>query len=216
MCKSFNAFGIALDGLPIIGVLALATLVMAFLRWPWLAVFFLLATAFTVNFFRDPERIAPDGPGLAISPADGKVVKISEMEDPLTGETRTAVCIFMNVFNVHVNRVPVSGKISKIKYIEGKFINASFDKASTDNERNLIQITDGDGATWTVVQIAGLIARRIVCRAEVGEEYARGQRYGLIKFGSRVDVYLPRGYHPAVTIGRNVLAGQSVIAEKQD
>ncbi len=216
MCKSFNAFGIALDGLPIIGILVLATLVMALLRWPCLTVIFLLLTAFSVNFFRDPERIAPDGPGLAISPADGKVVKITEMEDPLTGEMRMTVCVFMNVFNVHVNRVPVSGKISKIRYIEGKFINASFDKASTDNERNLIQITDEDGATWTVVQIAGLIARRIVCRATVGEEYARGQRYGLIKFGSRVDVYLPHGYHPAVTIGEKVLAGQSVLAKKDD
>ncbi len=213
MCK-FNAFGIALDGLPIIGVVALAAIVTALLRWPWLAVFFLLATAFCVNFFRDPERIAPDGPGLAISPADGKVVKIKTMPDPLTGEPKTAICIFMNVFNVHVNRVPVAGTISKIKYIEGKFINASFDKASTDNERNIIALTDGEGDSWTVVQIAGLIARRIVCRAQVGEEYARGQRYGLIKFGSRVDVYLPADYHPSVTIGDKVLAGQSIIAKK--
>lgn len=206
--------GLARDGLPIIGLFALATLVAAFLRWPVAAVILLLATAFSLNFFRDPDRAAPTGPGLAVAPADGVVCKMGEAVDPLSGENRQVVCIFMNVFNVHVNRAPIAGTVSQVRYIPGKFFNASLDKASTDNERNILGLTAPDGSTWSVVQIAGLIARRIVCKAAPGNTLSRGERYGMIKFGSRLDVYLPHGYHAAVTLGQKTLAGVTVLAEK--
>jgi len=208
--------GLARDGLPIIGFFVLAALVCALLRWPALAVVFLLATAFSLNFFRDPDRAAPAEPGIAVAPADGVVCKMGEAVDPLSGETRRVVCIFMNVFNVHVNRAPIDGTVSEVRYIPGKFFNASLDKASTDNERNALGIADADGGRWTVVQIAGLIARRIVCKAAVGDTVARGMRYGMIKFGSRLDVYLPRDYHPVVTMGQKTTAGVTVLARKAD
>lgn len=208
--------GLARDGLPIIGLLALATLVAALLRWPVPAVLFLVLTAFSLNFFRDPDRAAPTGPGLAVAPADGVVCKLGTAPDPLTGESRQVVCIFMNIFNVHVNRAVVTGVVSDIRYLPGKFVNASLDKASTDNERNILRLRDEAGGEWTVVQIAGLIARRIVCKAAVGDRLARGERYGMIKFGSRLDVYLPRGYHPTVTKGEKTVAGVTVLARKNE
>ena len=207
--------GLARDGLPIIGVFALATLVFALLRWPCLATISLLATIFSLNFFRDPDRTAPTENGIAVSPADGVVCKLGEAADPITGEMRQVVCVFMNVFNVHVNRSPVTGVVSEVRYIPGKFFNASLDKASTDNERNAVLVEDGDGRSWTMVQIAGLIARRIICWAEEGDCLARGQRFGLIKFGSRVDLYLPSDYESVVRIGEKVFAGQSVLARKK-
>lgn len=209
-------FGFARDGWPIIGLFALATLVMALLRWPVPAVVMLLLTAFCLNFFRDPDRAAPTEPGLAVSPADGVVCKMGEAADPLTGEMRQVVCIFMNVFNVHVNRAPIEGTVTEVRYIPGKFFNASLDKASVDNERNILGIRDADGGQWSVVQIAGLIARRIVCKAAPGNALARGERYGMIKFGSRLDVYLPHGYLPAVTMGQKTTAGLTVLARKAD
>ncbi|QAZ68203.1 phosphatidylserine decarboxylase family protein [Solidesulfovibrio carbinolicus] len=208
--------GLARDGLPIIGVFALTTLVFALLRWPCLATISLLATIFSLNFFRDPDRTAPTENGIAVSPADGVVCKLGEAADPITGEMRQVVCVFMNVFNVHVNRSPVTGVISEVRYIPGKFFNASLDKASTDNERNVIVVTDSEGARFTVVQIAGLIARRIVCPAKAGDQLKRGERYGMIKFGSRLDVYLPHGYHPAVAMGQKTMAGVTVLAKKAD
>jgi phosphatidylserine decarboxylase len=152
---------------------------------------------------------------VAVSPADGKVIKVETMRDPLTGEDRTAICVFMNVFNVHVNRMPVAGRIARIAYFGGKFVNASFDKASTDNERNSLLIEDGDGKTWTMVQIAGLIARRIICWGEEGDTLGRGQRFGLIKFGSRVDLYIPTDYESIVRSGEKVFAGQTILARKK-
>lgn len=207
-------FGLAPDGLTIIGVLVLTTLVMALLRWPIPALVSLVLTIFVVQFFRDPERITPTEPGAIIAPADGRVVKLGAMPDPVTGEMRQVVCIFMNVFNVHVNRVPVTGTIKSVTYIPGKFFNADLDKASTDNERNILVVTDEAGDDFTVVQIAGLIARRIVCRVKPGDRLERGERYGMIKFGSRLDVYLPRGYHQSVTMNETVVAGQTVIARQ--
>lgn len=208
--------GLARDGLPIIGLFALATLVTALLRWPVPAVILLVATAFSLNFFRDPDRAAPTAPGIAVAPADGVVCKMGPAVDPLTGETRQVVCIFMNVFNVHVNRAPVEGTVSEVRYIPGKFFNASLDKASTDNERNILGIRDAAGGQWSVVQIAGLIARRIVCKAAAGDRLSRGERYGMIKFGSRLDVYLPQGYLPSVTMGQKTTAGVTVLAKKAD
>ena len=207
--------GLARDGLPIIGFFALAALITALLRWPWLAGLFLLLTFFSLNFFRDPDRTAPVEPGIAVAPADGVVCKMGEATDPASGETRQVVCIFMNVFNVHVNRMPVAGRIARISYFGGKFLNASFDKASTDNERNAVLVEDAEGKSWTMVQIAGLIARRIICWSEEGDSLKRGQRFGLIKFGSRVDLYLPDGYEPSVRIGDKVFAGQSILARKK-
>lgn len=204
--------GIAPEGYPFIFLLAFSSLVFAMFCWP--GAFLLLAGAwFAAYFFRDPERVVPQDKGLAVSPADGKVVKIQPMEDPLSGETKMCVCVFMNVFSVHVNRSPIAGTVKRIAYYPGKFLNAALDKASTDNERCVYDIQSKEG-NFTVVQIAGLIARRIVCRAEEGDKVERGERFGLIRFGSRVDVYLPEGYEPAVAIGQRVSAGQSVLARK--
>ena len=208
--------GVCLEGLPIIFIVALATIVFALLGWKWGAVLGLIATLFVLNFFRDPERVIPQEPGLAVAPADGKVVKIEKMIDPFSGQERTAICIFMNVFNVHVNRSPVAGQVIGIKYFPGKFFNASLDKAFKDNERNAILIKDKDGRSWTVVQIAGLIARRIVCWTEQGDYLKRGERLGMIKFGSRVDLYLPQGYEPVVKVNDEVFAGQSIVARFKD
>jgi phosphatidylserine decarboxylase len=209
------SIGLSLEGLPFIFFTAMATLTFALLDCWFMATVLLVALFFVLNFFRDPERVVPQEPGVAVSPADGKVIKVETMRDPMTGEDRTAVCVFMNVFNVHVNRMPVAGRIARISYFGGKFLNASFDKASTDNERNSLLIEDGDGRSWTMVQIAGLIARRIICWGEEGDSLGRGQRFGLIKFGSRVDLYLPAEYEPTVRIGDKVFAGQSVLARKK-
>ncbi|GAU09116.1 phosphatidylserine decarboxylase family protein [Desulfoplanes formicivorans] len=209
------SIGLSLEGLPFIGLTALLVLVFALLEWAIPALLAFVLLFWVVNFFRDPERVIPQEQGVAVSPADGKVVKIETMRDPLTGEDRTAICVFMNVFNVHVNRAPVSGTVEAIRYYPGKFFNASLDKASSDNERNAVRIKDKDGNGWTVVQIAGLIARRIICWTEPGDNLARGDRFGLIKFGSRLDLYLPGGYVPCVRIGDTVLAGQTILASKE-
>lgn len=207
--------GISLEGMPFIFFTALATLTFAIMGCWVMAVVLLSALFFILNFFRDPERVVPQEPGVAVSPADGKVIKVETMRDPLSGEERTAICVFMNVFNVHVNRMPIAGRIVRISYFGGKFLNASFDKASSDNERNAVLVEDADGQTWTVVQIAGLIARRIICWSEEGDVLARGQRFGLIKFGSRVDLYLPDGYAPVVQSGDKTFAGQTILARKK-
>jgi phosphatidylserine decarboxylase len=209
------SIGLSLEGLPFIFFTAIATLTFALLDCWFMATVLLVALFFVLNFFRDPERVVPQEPGVAVSPADGKVIKVETMRDPMTGEERTAICVFMNVFNVHVNRMPVAGRIARISYFGGKFLNASFDKASTDNERNSLLIEDGDGRSWTMVQIAGLIARRIICWGEERDSLGRGQRFGLIKFGSRVDLYLPAEYEPVVRIGDKVFAGQSILARKK-
>jgi phosphatidylserine decarboxylase len=171
-------------------------------------------TWFSAYFFRDPERVTPSAPDLAMSPADGKVIGIGPHTDPFTGEERTRIAIFMNVFSVHVNRSPVEAEVEAIHYHPGKFLNASFDKASSDNERCAYLLRDADGKAWTMIQIAGLIARRIVCRTDKGDRLARGQRYGLIRFGSRVDLFIPAGYTPVCAVGDQVFAAQSIVARK--
>ncbi|MBE6441832.1 MAG: phosphatidylserine decarboxylase family protein [Desulfovibrio desulfuricans] len=204
--------GITPEGWPCIGLTAFSALVFAALGW-WLpALVFLALCWFSMHFFRDPERVTPQAPGLAVSPADGKVVRIEERPDPFTDEPRLCVSIFMNVFSVHVNRAPVACTVESVRYFPGKFLNAALDKASTDNERCAYLLRDGEGRTWSMVQIAGLVARRIVCRTDEGDSLARGQRYGMIRFGSRVDLYLPQGYVTATRIGEQVFAGQSVVA----
>ena len=208
------SIGITPEGVPSIGLTAFAALVFSLLGFCFPALLFLVLCFFCCNFFRDPERVTPQKPGLAVSPADGKVIKITSMPDPFTQKQRMCICVFMNVFNVHVNRSPVEGTVKDIAYHPGKFINASFDKASYDNERCAYSLEDADGQLWSMVQIAGLVARRIVCRVEEGDALARGERFGMIKFGSRVDLYLPEGYEPKVKIGDTVLAGQTVLASR--
>ena len=171
-----------------------------------------IVVAFIVQFFRDPPRQIPDAPGAVICPADGKVIALGEIEDPYLKRPAKRVSIFMNVFNVHSNRIPVTGKISESWYNRGKFINAALDKASLDNERNALWIQTESGQDVVVVQVAGLIARRILCYVKPGERVERGARYGFIRFGSRVDVYLPLSAQFEVSLGDSVNGASDVIA----
>ena len=206
------SIGLAPEGIPFILLMALTTLTFAALRfWPF-ALLFLGLTWFCAHFFRDPERVSPREPDLAVSPADGKVIRIEPRADPFSGEMKTCISIFMNVLNVHVNRSPITGTVDAISYHAGSFLNAAFDKASIDNERCAYLIRDAEGREFSFVQVAGLIARRIVCRVVEGDSLARGQRFGMIRFGSRVDLYLPPDYTPTVALGDEVSAGESVLA----
>ncbi len=207
--------GFSLEGLPYIVLVGFGTVVMSLMGWNFLALLGLGLLAFMGHFFRDPERVQPDDTDAVIAPADGKVIKTGRAIDPVSGEDRQVVCIFMNVFNVHVNRMPISGKVESIRYIPGRFFNASLDKASEHNERNVLELTGKGNQRFTMVQIAGLIARRIVCFVEKGDKLKRGERYGLIKFGSRVDLYYPDGYEPAVFVGDKVFAGETILARKK-
>jgi phosphatidylserine decarboxylase len=183
--------------------------------WPLLSFVSFLITFFILWFFRDPERNTPIAEGKIISPADGKVCLIDLSVPPeelqYGTEEMQRVCIFMNVFNVHVNRVPVKGEIKKIIYKEGSFFNASLDKASEKNERNSIIITTENGIEIVVVQIAGLIARRILSFVSNGDKLNSGERFGLIRFGSRVDVYLPKTFKPEIKVGDKTIAGETII-----
>lgn len=205
--------GIVPEGAPFIGMAAFTSLLCAILGLWLLCLIFWLAGIFAIYFFRNPERVIPQAPGVAVSPADGKIIRIEARPDPFSGESRTCISIFMNVFNVHVNRAPVASEVADINYFPGKFFNASLDKASLDNERCAWSLTAGT-ERWSMVQIAGLIARRIVPWAETGDKLARGERVGLIRFGSRVDLYLPEDYTPAVNLGAVAHAGQTIIARK--
>jgi phosphatidylserine decarboxylase len=203
------------EGLPFIGIFALASLL---LFWLWTPLGW-IATGLTVwcaLFFRDPERVTPVREGLVVAPADGRVSKIINAVPPpelnLGERALPRVSIFMNVFNCHINRSPVTGRIDKIVYKSGTFINADLDKASENNERNSFVIATG-GARIIVVQIAGLIARRIVTFAREGASVRIGERIGMIRFGSRVDVYLPEGIRPLVAEGQSSIAGETVLAD---
>lgn len=182
----------------------------------------LIILAWVVYFFRDPKRITPTRPGLVVSPADGRVVLITDVvpdkELGLGDEPRTRVSIFLNVFDVHVNRTPIDGEVTHIDYRPGKFFNASLDKASVDNERNALAILmSGEhpfaGQKIGVVQIAGLIARRILCSVRPGHKLQAGERFGMIRFGSRTDIYLPQGLKPLVCIGQRMIGGETIIAD---
>ncbi|MFM2397085.1 MAG: hypothetical protein RLZZ144_335 [Pseudomonadota bacterium] len=168
---------------------------------------------FVLQFFRDPPREIPQQAGVVLSPADGRVIKVERIQDPYGEREAILVSVFMNVFNVHSNRSPVDGVIQKIQYFPGKFVNADLDKASTENERNAIVLTTNDQQTVTFVQVAGLIARRILCYVKVGDALTRGQRYGFIRFGSRVDVYLPLTANVKVSIGDKVSATTTILAQ---
>jgi phosphatidylserine decarboxylase len=205
--------GIAPEGYPFLFLCGFSALIFAVIDCRLTAFLLLCATWCIGHFFRDPERVTPSAPGLAVSPADGKVIRLHSMPDPFNGEPRPCISIFMNVLNVHVNRSPVTATVKAVAYFPGSFVNASRDKASTDNERCAYSLESKDG-TFSVVQIAGLIARRIVCRVDEGDTLQRGQRIGLIRFGSRVDLYLPDGYIWTVRVGDRVTAGESVLARR--
>lgn len=176
-------------------------------------------TVWCYYFFRDPVRTTPVRSGLLVSPADGVISLIEKAVPPpelgMSDDELTRVSVFMNVFNCHVNRAPIEGEISAIAYRPGKFLNASLDKASVDNERNSVAIKMEDGRQIAVVQIAGLVARRIVCFVETGQKLRTGERFGLIRFGSRLDVYLPDGVEPLVALGQTMVAGETVLADLQ-
>jgi phosphatidylserine decarboxylase len=201
---------IASEGLPFIAVSGLLSLFAIFFQQYWLAAFALPATIFIVCFFRNPERHAPADEKLIVSPADGKVIRIDEnLAHELLSRPCRKVSIFMNVFNVHVNRAPYSGTVSEIRYNPGKFLSANLDKASEQNERNAVLIQTNDGKEILTVQIAGLIARRIVCWVKKGTYLKRGERFGLIRFGSRLEVFLPMETTLSVSVGEKVKAGET-------
>lgn len=198
-------------------VIAAGITVALFLLWVPLGWAGFGLTVWVYYFFRNPERVVPTRPDIMVSPADG-VVSLVEVAVPpaelgLGEGEMLRVSVFMSVFNCHVNRLPTAGRIVKIAYRPGRFLNASLDKASEDNERNGLAIALADGRHYGVVQIAGLVARRILCGAADGQEMARGERFGLIRFGSRLDIYLPEGATPLVRIGQTMVAGETVIAD---
>jgi len=204
------------EGYRFVGIFAAITLVL-FLVWEPLGWIGVGLTVWCYYFFRDPKRSVPLADGLIISPADGVISLIEPAVPPaelgMGPEALTRVSVFMNVFNCHVNRAPIAGKVVAIAYRPGKFFNASLDKASSDNERNSLCLELPDGRQIAVVQIAGLVARRIVCFVQQGKVLNTGERFGLIRFGSRVDVYLPNGVQPMVALGQSMVAGETVIAD---
>lgn len=203
------------EGIRFVAAFAAAT-VLLFLLWEPLGWIGLGLTVWCYYFFRDPRRAVPQNAGLMVSPADGIVSLVERAVPPpelgMGPEPLMRISVFMSVFNCHVNRAPIAGRISEISYRPGKFLNASLDKASVDNERNSLRIDMADGRSIAVVQIAGLVARRILCFATKGQDVRTGERFGLIRFGSRLDVYLPEGVEPQVTLGQTCVAGETVIA----
>lgn len=203
---------IAIEGLPFaIPLLILSVALWVFgMRYP--ACFFTILTIFVLWFFRNPERVAPQDLSAVISPADGRIIVAEEInEDRYLKKKALKISVFMNVFNVHVNRNPYGGKVVDVIYNKGKFISANLDKASLDNEQNAVIVDIGSGKMIMYVQIAGLIARRIVCYLKPGDTVEKGKRMGLIRFGSRVDVYLPAGSTLNVKIGDKVVAGETIL-----
>jgi len=204
---------VAREGWPFLALAAIVSAVIAYFFGWWSAPFWLV-TIFILQFFRDPPREIPQDAGLVLCPADGRVIVVGEAPDPYRGDVKSVKnSIFMNVFNVHSQRSPVDAVVKDVRYSKGLFVNASFDKASSDNERNALILEMDDGTGISCVQVAGLIARRILCYVKSGDRLARGERYGFIRFGSRVDVYLPAGSAPRVAIGDKVKASSTVLAE---
>lgn len=203
-------------GFPFIALFAGVTFIF-FLFSSFLGLLGLLLTGWCIYFFRNPRRITPLGEDLIISPADGIITKIEKVLPPKElkwkKEPLTRISIFLNVFDVHVNRIPVDGIIKRVHYHPGKFFNASLDKASEHNERNSLLIETKDHQEILMIQIAGLIARRILCDAHAGDEVNSGEVFGIIRFGSRVDVYLPKGVNPLVVEGQRMIAGETILAE---
>jgi phosphatidylserine decarboxylase len=203
---------IAREGWPFIALaLMVAIAVQVFAGWAW-ALFFWMVVAFMIQFFRDPPRVVPADPAAVISPADGRVVSIERARDPYLDRDALKISVFMNVFNAHSNRSPVDGEVRNTWYHPGSFLNAALAKASLENERAALWIKTVNGVDVTCVQVAGLVARRILCYAKTGDTLARGQRFGFIRFGSRVDLYLPINATPRAVVGDKVYATESVLA----
>ncbi|MFC4160185.1 phosphatidylserine decarboxylase [Chitinimonas lacunae] len=202
------AVAVAAGATWLVCALSLPTLVAALILVPlWIIALFVL------QFFRDPPRTVPNSPRGVLSPADGRIVVVEKTTDPYLKREALKISVFMNVFNVHSNRAPVDGEVTQVEYFPGSFVNADLNKASLENERNAVVVRMSDGTEITFVQIAGLVARRILCYTKVGERLARGQRYGFIRFGSRVDLYLPPNSLPKVTVGDKVKATETILAE---
>ncbi len=205
------------EGWRFVAIAAVVTLVLYWLDWDFLALLALVVTCWCAYFFRDPDRVTPLKAGLVISPADGRISAIESVVPPpeldLAREPVTRISVFMNVFDVHINRSPVDARIAHIAYVPGKFLSADLDKASSDNERQALTLELGDGRRLGVVQIAGLVARRIVKFVNDGDTLKAGERFGLIRFGSRVDVYLPAGVNALAVVGQRAVAGETVFAD---
>ncbi len=202
---------IAKEGWPFLAAGVIVSMVVT-LGWGWWSVPFWLATLFVLQFFRDPPRSLPADADAVISPADGRIVVVGKARDPYLDRDALKISVFMNVFNVHSNRSPVDGEVKKSWYFGGRFLNAALDKASLENERNALWIHTDSGADVTCVQVAGLIARRILCYVQTKDRLTRGQRFGFIRFGSRVDVYLPLTAKAQAAVGDKVFAGETILA----
>ena len=204
---------IAREGWPFLAASVIAALAVGFLAgWGW-SVPVWIWTVFVLQFFRDPARNVPGTERTVVCPADGRIVAVERARDPYLDRDATKVSVFMNVFNVHSNRSPVDGEVKQVWYNAGKFLNADLDKASLENERNALWLRTAAGADVTTVQVAGLIARRILCYVKAGDRLNRGERFGFIRFGSRVDLYLPLGATVKVELGQRVYASETVVAE---
>lgn len=204
---------LAREGYPFIFFCAFATLLCALLGFAAAVLAGLVLTGFVTWFFRDPSRVVPETPGMVVSPADGRIILIQEIDDErFLGKRALKISIFMNIFNVHVNRIPCTARVEKIFFKPGKFYSADKDKAALQNEYCAVTMLTPAGIRYCVVQVAGLIARRIVCRAETGETLTTGRRYGLIRFGSRVDLYLPPDTEITVQLRQKVKSGETVLA----
>jgi phosphatidylserine decarboxylase len=209
-----TAFPVARAGYPLIFSAAFVTLIFALLEMTILTLLGLVITFCFCGFFRDPDRVIPNQPGGIVSPADGKVILVGNVDQTSFYEGNCKkISIFMSVFNVHVNRIPFEGNVKEVRYYPGKFFAANLDKASLQNEHNAVFLETEDGQRLCVVQVAGLIARRIICKVQPGDDMVRGRRFGLICFGSRLDVYLPEDVEIKVAVGDKVKAGASIIGQ---
>lgn len=202
---------IAVEGYPFIAAAGFITVVFALLMWKVPAVVGLCVTLFIAFFFRSPQRIIPEGENVVLAPADGVVIYLGEAREPHLDADMLKISIFMSVFNVHINRSPLSGRVIDTFYRKGKFLDVRDSRATFENEQSGLVVETDKGARILVVQVAGLIARRIVCYAQMGDRLIRGERYGLIRFGSRLDVYLPKGSEPRVAMGEKTVAGETIL-----
>lgn len=209
-----RSFEVCPEGFPVIFTLGFCALFFGTIGASFIGFLFFVLTLFSIYFFRDPPRYPISDKGDVLSPADGKVLFVGKEKDPLEGKESLKISIFMDLFSVHVNRAPAKGEVKEIVYKKGKFLNASLDKASKENEQNIIQFKVGRGENFVLVQVAGVIARRIVCWLRPKDKVEAGDKIGLIKFGSRVELYMPENYEPVVSVGEKVLAGETIIATK--
>ncbi|HEU0265576.1 MAG TPA: phosphatidylserine decarboxylase family protein [Geobacterales bacterium] len=202
---------VAAEGYPFIAIAAFITLIFALLSWKIAALFFLALTLFIIFFFRNPERRVPEGEETVVAPADGRIIYLGDAREPHTNQEMIKISIFMSVFNVHINRAPLTGAVVDTFYIPGRFLDVRDDRATSENERSGLVMESAKGLRLVVVQVAGLIARRIICYAGTGDKLIRGERYGLIRFGSRLDVYLPKGSDIRVVMGDTTRCGETIL-----